>query len=178
MSGLIARAGFRCYVLSDLASCRSNAPRLCLLQVISSARIVLFVKIGSDRSGLMRQPLKIVATDTGAGAVQLNPEDGAWRSARLFTYAELLIPGHPISSRQDNKKRPARESVETLMVLLSLNCCAFAAYELALSGKPSLAFRITYCLSVRFGSGWIKARHHCTGFGAGEVHRYYLFCEI
>ena len=53
----------------------SSSPTFVSVQVVSSTRIILFVRIGSLPPG-QRQQLKIVAVDTGAGAVQLNPEDG------------------------------------------------------------------------------------------------------
>lgn len=47
-----------------------------LFQVVSSTQIILFVKIEFDPSGPKCQPLKVVAIDTGTGAVQLNSADG------------------------------------------------------------------------------------------------------
>ncbi|CAM9403288.1 unnamed protein product, partial [Ectocarpus sp. 6 AP-2014] len=47
-------------------------------RVLSSTRIALFVKNRRTLSTTVakNEPLKIVAIDTGAGAVQINPEDG------------------------------------------------------------------------------------------------------
>ncbi|CAN0082302.1 unnamed protein product [Ectocarpus fasciculatus] len=57
--------------------------------VLSSTRIALFVRNGGlSATRLKNEPLKIVAIDTGAGAVQINPEDGGLLIGSIFTGVE------------------------------------------------------------------------------------------
>lgn len=65
-----------------------NSPRLLLLQVLSSTRIALFVKSRSSYATVAPEPLKITAIDSGAGVVQINPEDGGLTTGSIFTAVE------------------------------------------------------------------------------------------
>lgn len=80
------------------------------LQVVSSTRIVLFVRFSSNPPD-GRQPLKLVAIDTGAGAVQLNPEDGG-------VVIGTLISVPPRKSSGPSRHREAR----TQHMSASTNC--------------------------------------------------------
>lgn len=62
-----------------------------LLQVLSSTRIALFVKSPRDSYAAFDgeyEPLNVVAIDTGAGAVEIKPEDGGLKIGAVLTGVE------------------------------------------------------------------------------------------
>ncbi|CAM9661075.1 unnamed protein product, partial [Ectocarpus sp. 4 AP-2014] len=72
-----------------------------LLQVLSSTTIALFIKKKNTRSTVAKnEPLRIVAIDTGAGAVQINPEDGDFLIGSISAGVE---DGHKRVGRPDGQ---------------------------------------------------------------------------
>lgn len=74
------------------------------LQVVSSTRIVLFVRVRpASPDQRQPQPLKMVAIDTGAGAVQLNPEDGGVALGTLV-YVPFRASSPPLNHKASKHK--------------------------------------------------------------------------